>query len=109
MSDINQDEYLRGDCYRPLWIKEEAARIINSGGDLAGAALEDSDLGKFLDDIEGLTNRMGGSVRSRQVLALALTVYKRLEYLERMLHIVDWNNILEKEEQLRSGHENERM
>lgn len=56
------------------------------------------DLRNYLDDVEIYANLMGGSIASRQVVAVALATYRRIRKIEKNLEIVDWNNLIKDEE-----------
>ncbi len=63
------------------------------------------DLRNYLDEVEMYANLAGGTICSRQIVAMALvnymdrkTLLQRIEKLEKNLSTVDWNNLIKDEE-----------
>lgn len=56
------------------------------------------DLRNFLDDAEMYANYMGGSIQSRQVVAIALAAYTRVRTLEKNVEKLDWNGLIKKQD-----------
>ncbi len=54
-------------------------------------------LRNYLDDIEMYANLMDTSIASRQIVALALVSYAKLQKIENNLQTLDWNGLIEKE------------
>jgi len=64
------------------WLHEAALAMLN---DYRAKELP-IDLRTFLDEIEESANILGGSIQSRQIVALAIATYRRLKKLENSIN-----------------------
>jgi hypothetical protein len=64
------------------WLHEAALAMLN---DYRAKELP-IDLRTFLDEIEESANVLGGSIQSRQIVALALATFRRLKKLENSIN-----------------------
>lgn len=64
------------------WLHDVALAMLND----YGAKELPIDLRTFLDEVEESANVLGGSIQSRQIVALALATFRRLKKLENSIN-----------------------